>query len=163
MYRRRLIPIFLLAILLNGCGTIPVKLERPIEKSRTFEASFEDTWKAMIQMVAGEAVTLSDKDSGLIGFKKNTNLGDWKKYSLIPKRNYWTYRSVPVITINILVRKEDERHTLVTVNSKIVCAIFCNLGSVCNVEFGSNGLVEKEYLDKIQELLLLKSNYTKGQ
>ena len=150
---KKLIYLLFLVVLVSGCGTIPKKINQPIIKSRTFNASFVNAWEATVQVLSKEIIMVAEKDSGLISFKKNTNIPMWKKYALIPKRNYWGFRAAPEITVTVLVKDENENNTNITIHSKIVNTVLYGLGAFAKAEFSSNGLLEKEYLDEIQEQL----------
>ena len=146
-----------------GCATIPT-LERPIEKSRTFKASFEELWQALIPALtsAGEFVTVAEKDSGFITFQKVILIDRLREYALMPSG--WTCHNIGqvsqlVLLINVVTTKPDEKHVTVTINSKfpeIRCGGFWDISWPIRT-FSTNGKLEKEYLNKIEALFPNKS------
>lgn len=133
-------------VLLSGCATTPpAPIERPIENSRVFKSSFDEAWGALIQVVAGEEAVLSDKSSGLVSFKKVMPATMVRQYAIVPKRTSWGNGE---ITVNILAKQLDGDNVKITVKSKIIANTLCGWG-YGKAELGSNGKIEAEYLDKI--------------
>ena len=143
----------LFAYLAAGCSLNPPTLSEPIVKSRSFKAPYDTTWTATIKAISasGEFVNVAQKDSGLITFQKNIPVGEIHKYALAPEGVTWhTARS----NVSILLEDKGEGGSCVTVNSKI-WGNGMNFwsGVPVQLEMGSRGLIEKDYLDKIAALI----------
>lgn len=160
---KKLIILFL-GLFLFGCAAMSPKLDKPFEKNRVFNATFEEVWSAVLQTLrSDEIVNLTDKNNRIISFQKNITVDIVDKVALAPKGIAW--RSATA-SVSIIVRKENDFVTSVTVNSKILGfgsgglnAIFGTAATPAQqIEMGSRGIIEKEYLEKID--LLLKKNTT---
>ena len=154
-YKQRLIFIgtVLFAYLAAGCAVTPPTLSEPIEKTRSFKAPYEVTWTATIKAISatGEFINVAQKDSGLVTFQKNIPVGEIEKYALAPGGVTWyTARS----NVSVLLEDKGEDGSQVTVNSKIWGnGMNYWTGVPVQLEMGSRGLIEKEYLDKIAALI----------
>lgn len=145
--------IYGLTFLFTGCVTMPPKLEKPITNSRPFEASFDTVWDAAIKSltVTGEFISAAQKDSGLISFQKIIPDNEVSKYALIGKG--WVYYDMTA-NINILITEQDRNHTNVVINTHIWGAGLPFMARFpTRVELVSKGVIEKEYLDKIANLI----------
>lgn len=154
--------IMLVSFLATGCATIPPKLEKPIEKSKVFEASFDETWKALIQAITseGEFMNVAQKESGLITFQKSI-AGAVNEYALAPSGMTWQNATAYV---NVIVTNENKIHTRININTKIIgqgqtsAAVFWYgiYAPVQQIEMGSRGYIEKNYFDKIESTFTTK-------
>lgn len=145
-----------LAFLFSGCVTMPPKLDKPIVKSKSFETSFDITWDAVIKSITalGEFINVAQKDSGLVSLQKLIPTGEVDKYALAPSGMIWDNI---VANVSVLVTKQDENNIKVTINTKILGTgrdsgeVFWRgvFARTKQIEMGSRGVIEKEYLDKI--------------
>jgi len=161
--------------LICGCATVPPMLERPIEKSRTFNAIYEDVWKSLVQALtsSGEFISTAEKESGVISFQKIiTPPGMIETLALCNSGVQWNNANAAV---NITAVKVDETHTTVTINSQFWGTGTDTgdqvMGSLLGAMVGavyysplrqygplsSKGVLEKSYLDKTANLLPTKS------
>lgn len=160
---RKLICVFVFVLLLCGCAAVIPKLDKPILNNRTFETSYDQVWDIMPQALTsyGENITVAQKDSGLITFQKKIPLNMLEKVVLAPKgvvalSNHWVI-IFPIAQINVVARKIDDRHTLVTINAKIIGDFGKPWTNFRAQELPSNGVLETEYLEKIKAALDIKS------
>jgi len=146
--------LLVMSVFLIGCAAITPTLDKPIEKSRVFDKSYDEVWNVLVQTltVSGEAVAVAQKDSGLISFQRKIPLNLFRKVVLapdgvLPLANHWV-QVFPIAQINIVASKSSEKQTLVTVNVKIVGDFGKPWTNFRAQELDSNGTMEKEYLDK---------------
>jgi hypothetical protein len=157
--KKKLSIIVLALFLLNGCAYVIPQPDRTIVNNRTFEVSYDVVWNAMLRAfnASGELITVAQKDSGLITFQKKVPLEMLGKVSLAPKgvvalANHWVI-VFPIAQINVTAQKLDDKRTLVIINAKIVGDFGKPWTNFRAQELASNGVLEKEYLDKIQKNL----------
>jgi len=149
-----------LLLFLNGCATVVPKLEKPIVRSRVFECSFDNAWQAVIRSItaSGEFVNVAEKESGLISFQKSIPIDKINEYALAPSNMIWDNA---IANISIILIKQDESTVKVTINTKI-WGTGRNAGEVFwygayaraqQIEMGSRGKIESEYLHKIANFI----------
>ena len=148
---------------ISGCAAITPTLEKPIEKSKVFESTYEETWNVLLQTLttSGELIAVAQKDSGLISFQRKIPLDKFKKVVLapdgvLPLANHWVI-VFPIAQINILVSKPSDKQTLVTINVKIVGDFGKPWTTFRAQELDSNGTLEKEYLDEFSSRISKQS------
>lgn len=160
---KRIILLLGLLVLFSGCATAIPKLNKPVENSRTFEASYEKLWNTILQAMtnSGETIAIAQKDSGLVTFQRKIPLNvKLETIALAPKgvlvlANHWVI-VFPVAHINVVVLKSDDKRMLVTINAKIVGDFGKPWTTFRAQELSSNGTLEREYLDKIGLILMEK-------
>lgn len=143
---------------LVGCatpGTLP--LEPDITKSRTYAASYDQVWKAIIAGVAESNlnITTLEKDSGIIAISNSSYESNWAyegtRGSVMNVPDQVVERSA---NFNILAVSEEKK-TRVQVNSSFKMRIKTGNGSNAypfNYQWQrsySNGTLEKIILDGI--------------
>lgn len=150
-----------LSFLAAGCATMP-KLEKPIERNRTFDAPYEEVWKASINALtsSNQMMTLTEKDSGVIGVDRDFSKEEIWNYALVDSwKKFWTTWIAFHAKANFVIQATDPTRTKVTVNTQI-------RGGEKNIDYNiwwgyatastkenlltSNGKLEKEYLDMIE-------------
>lgn len=155
----RRILVILLCLVFTGCATMPPKLNKPFENTRVFNASFDTVWNSIMQIInKGELITFSDKNNGYISFEKNILVDEVREIALAPRGVAW--RSATT-TLSFIVNQVEKENTSVIINSKIIGhgsgglnAIFGTAATPAQlIEMGSRGVLEKEYLDKIESLI----------
>ena len=156
---RKLI-VLLLCWGLGGCAAVIPLPDKPIINTRIFEASYVRVWDATLQSLtnSGEAITVAQKESCLVNFQRKIPLCMLRGVALAPKgvcalSNHWVI-VFPYAQINLIVKQSDDSHTLVTINAKIVGDFGKPWTTFRAQELASNGVLEKEYLDRIQVSLM---------
>ncbi|RTE65750.1 hypothetical protein EH243_10795 [Amphritea opalescens] len=144
---------------LVGCatpGTLP--FESDITKSRTYAASYDQVWKAIIAGVAESNlnITTIEKDSGIIAISNSSYEPNWAyegtRGNVMNVPDQVVERSA---NFNILAVSEEEKQTRVQVNSSFKMKIKTGNGSNVypfNYQWQraySNGTLEKIILDGI--------------
>ena len=150
---KKLISLSIIILLVSGCAAIVPKLYKPIMNSRTYEVSYDEAWEVIPKAFtsSGEVVAVSQKDSGLFSFKKYLEAEEFEKLALAPKKVYFLDR--PVLEVNVVTTKVDDKHVTVTINSHISGSFKKDFTTWCASKVNSNGITENNYLDKIQALL----------
>lgn len=153
-----------LTIFLAGCATMPT-MDKPMEKTRTFSASYGEVWSSAITALttSNQMITLSEKDSGVIGVDRQFNQQQIWDYVLIDGwSKFWTTWTNFQSRANFVIQALGPTETKVTVNTQIRADtkqydynIWWGTTSTSNVQRGlsSNGKLEKEYLDMIEAQL----------
>jgi hypothetical protein len=145
-------------LFLYGCATIALLPDKTIVKNRVFVASYEEVWGSMIPSLtsSGEVVTIAQKDSGLFCFKRYLEAREVEELALAPGKI--TFLERPVLKVNVVITKVDDKHTNVAINSEITGSFKKDFTTWCASKLESNGVTERNCLDRIQENL--KSNKT---
>ncbi len=153
-----------LVVIVSGCVTAP-KLTEPIERSRTFDATYDDVWKAAIQALtsSNQIITMSQKDSGVIGVDREFDRTNVWNYVIIDGwTKFWTQWQKFHSRANLVVQSLEPTKTKVVVNVQMNADY---LQAQPNYFFGtvsysnqqhtltSNGKIEKGYLDMIEAQL----------
>jgi hypothetical protein len=121
---KKLIRLFALIACLSliGCVTLP-KTETPIEKARVYQKNYTRTWNALMALFTHGryAVTMADKNTGLIQYSKRLSRQQVKKYALkkAPMFPLGCAYGEGTAHVNIYVRKVNERNTSIKVDSQI--------------------------------------------
>ncbi len=151
----------MLTMVVTGCATTAT-LTEPIQKTRTFEASYDEVWKAAVQALTSQnqMITMSQKDSGVIGVDREFNRDNVWAYILIDGwTKFWTTWQKFRSRANLVIQPTDETKTKVLVNVQIMADYLQSqpnffLGTVTysnqELQLVSNGKIEKEYLDMIE-------------
>ena len=138
------------------------KMEKPMEKTRTYDATYDQIWTASINALTSnnQMITMSQKDSGVIGVDRDFTPQEIWDYVLIDGWNkFWTTWTAFHSRANFVVQPVDPQHTKVIVNTqirggekKVDYNIWWGYATASNQEraLTSNGKLEKEYLDMIE-------------
>lgn len=149
---------------LSGCATTP-KLTEPIERNRVYDAAYDEIWRAAIQglTVQNEMITMSQKDSGVIGVDREfDNQNIWNYVLMDGWTKFWTTWQKFHSRANMVIQPLEEMKTKVIVNVQIQGDYlqgqpnyFTGNVSYFNQQkqLMSNGKIEKEYLDIIEAQL----------
>lgn len=150
-----------LILLLTGCQTMP-QMKQPMEKVKTFDAAFDEVWRASITALttSNQMITLSEKDSGVIGVDRTFTKEQVWQYVLVDGwSKFWTQWTKFRSRANLVIQPVDQQRTKVTINSQIFGDFqeahpnFLT-GTVsynpADRQLPSNGKLEKEYLDMIE-------------
>ena len=145
--------LLIIVMILSGCAAVISKPNKPIVNSRTLEASYDEVWEAIPQVLtsSGEIITIAQKDSGLFSFKKYLEVKEFQKIALAPKNV--TFLERPVLDVNVVTTKVNDKHTTVTINSEIKGSFKKDFSFWCASRVDSNGIAESNYLDKIESCL----------
>ncbi|MDD5005594.1 MAG: hypothetical protein PHS93_03715 [Candidatus Omnitrophica bacterium] len=158
--------LFLLFVI-SGCMTItPPMMERPIEKEKVYNKSYDEVWKAAMSVFvksAGIASTV-DKQSGIIGFTNNLSKEDMddfvaEKAPTIPLGSQFGQGQ---LYVNIIVSPIDRETTRVFLKTKVTGSLLNAYGYPVqyNISLTSNGKLEEEFFKKMSaELGLLQYDY----
>jgi len=147
------ISISALALLWTGCAAVrPTPTE--ITKSKKYDADYDTAWKATVEAIAEENVTVStiEKDSGLIvlsPFDYHPTQASEGKCGHLEQIIRRQGRG------NIFVTAEEEKKTKVQINTKLSAQIRWGTGSGFApfeyywIKTYSNGAIESELFDAI--------------
>lgn len=167
MVNKRNIAIFLILLGLSGCVATrsTIKEEKPFEKSRVFEVPFDMLWSDVIQTinVGGREIRgiSKEKDFGCIAISEPLPSAKINEVAIVPAGIIsWDYLGA---LVTVKMKMIDNFHTEVTVGVN-----FCGRGynwweryfsfwplpwamfaNGTDVEMGSRGVIEREYLDNI--------------
>lgn len=160
---KKLIYLLIFTIAVSGCGYTNiniVKIDEPIIKSKKFVSSFEDTWGVLLKFItaSGGAIKLTDKDSGIISFERFLNWQEVNKYAIIP-RGVSLVSPSQVAKINFLLTRSENNIIELTISAK-VSGSGKTWGAmtqyVYDIELKSTGVLEKEYIEQLQNILPVK-------
>ncbi|MFA5223625.1 MAG: hypothetical protein WC431_00440 [Candidatus Omnitrophota bacterium] len=155
-----------LCLILTGCmytytNVNTAKRYEPLVKREKFAVSFDKAWGELNKLIviSRGAIKIDNKESGLITFEKYLSGEELKNYAIIP-------RYVPIVSaiaeVNFLVVKIESDVTEIIVSARILIMSKTNTSELaaklCQGELKSTGLLEKEYIEKIQSILPLLKN-----
>ncbi|MBL7081320.1 MAG: hypothetical protein ISS44_01965 [Candidatus Omnitrophica bacterium] len=144
--------------LLIGCATVP-KAQQHFEKSRIFEASFDEIWTILTSSISEPGLTFGaqeETDSSFLILQKSLPGRRVKEVALAPSGMGWSQATA---TLKIIVNEEDEDYTQVIINTKITAIgrpgffLLSFFSPPGYFSMGSTGVLEREYFDKISETL----------
>lgn len=147
------VPIFLV-----GCGSPLVKPK--ITDSRTFDAAYDDVWRAVVQTFAERSLPVStlEKESGFITTQSHIiDYGIFSETTLDaiavhPNIAFGIWES-PKLSVNAFISPEGSNTTRVKINTHIEAFEKNMMGKwyICY----SMGVIEKDILDTIQSKLYI--------
>lgn len=136
--------IWFVCLSLTGCATIykPIPYE---EKQRTYTATFDKSWSALIEIISEENLPIAtiDKTSGIIltSFVTTGMWGITKKDSILePEARF---------TLNILVKNIDANTTIITINSHIERWVYNGWVDISN----RDTILQDKYFKKLDKKL----------
>jgi hypothetical protein len=160
MNKKQLIVAWVMGVfLLSGCGYTNinlVKIDEPIVKTKRFAVSFDNAWKELLKFISnsGGSIKTTDKDSGIISFEKFLNWQEVNKYTIIPHGVALVSPS-QVADIDFILTKEENNIIELKISAKII-GTGKTWGSITqyvyDIELKSTGVLEKEYMEKIEKI-----------
>ena len=142
----------ILALLAFGC-IHPPTLDQPFKRDRVLNFSYDEVWDTTIKTLAlsGDIIQHTDKESGVISFKKFVNPDSLKAiafYDGSGVRNIITQASADM---NFVLHRMSPNETRMIVNSEIQAQGLNEFNMFSGWRsYTSNGVLEKNYLDKIE-------------
>jgi hypothetical protein len=142
-----------------GCASAP-SIRPRVEKIRTVQGGRDIVWDALLRLVAAEAetVTVLQKDSGVISFRKAIPVGDIEAVAFKRGCLLWSDATAHVI---IVAAAAGEGLTRVTMSIKIVGTAKDVVDVVLYrsrcVFPESRGVLEKRYFDELEGMLVAKA------
>ncbi|MDD5108864.1 MAG: hypothetical protein PHC29_05080 [Candidatus Omnitrophica bacterium] len=126
---KKIIVLLVLVSLVSGCASIP---RGKIGNSRIYNASYDKVWEVTLKATEGDILE-ARKENGFISLANHDPYHPFKYVN-------FSLGIVAFRSIHMFVSKKDEDHTEVEIDIKV-------MGSY------SKGVLEKEYLDKIETVL----------
>lgn len=173
----------LLMSFVNGCTALQARDSGQRGKGKTLEGSFETIWNAALKFmsiscedeVEGCEIFISrvQKDEGLISFRKSIPENMINKHTIHYERD----ATNGVANVRLFVTKRDKNHTTVLAKVMFICSALryylpgnperalshrsklrmeipgMLVSRRVKLKMHSNGVLEKEYLDRIRGLL----------
>lgn len=147
--------LFCAALVLAGCASHPAPPVR-VEKSRTFPASYDVVWNALVQEFSSGQFDVLQKDSGVVQLKRRilvsgvVAVNQPGAYAVPPKIFLGVWSNLTVDVGFVVVRSGDSS-TQVTVTCHFQ-AFEYNINKA-PFEWGSTGILEEELLTRISNRL----------
>lgn len=162
--------LFILLIFCLGCATIePTIIEKPIEREKIYNKSYDEVWKAgMSVFVKSDGIVSAvDSQSGIISFVNNMSSEEFEDFiaEKPPTFPMGTNFGQGQMYINAIFSKVDDKNTKVYLKTKITGSLLNAYGYPIqyNISLTSNGKLEEEFFNKLSaELGLLQYDYLKN-
>lgn len=162
--------VFILILVCLGCAITPAMLEKPIEREKTYNVSFEKVWEAAMSVFvkSSGAVSTIDKQSGVIGLVNTMSKAEMDEFvaekpPAFPVGSHFGHGQMYV---NAIISKIDDNNTKVYLKTKIIGSLLNAYGYPLqfNISLTSNGKLEEEFFKKLSaELGLIQYDYLKAK
>jgi len=152
----RYLTAFLLCVLFVSCQVSQQALKVPVERSHTFNASFDKTWTTLIRVLSDEAYPfkIMEKGSGILQTDNmSLDVATMEAYSTTKSSAGATYRNNSgTINLKFFVQSKDSSTTTVQITPYMqgvffVYKVIANVDEIHVLE--SNGTLEKRLFDKM--------------
>lgn len=153
--RRYFLNIFSISLVVGlvGCATTPPPaLEKPIEREKTFNRSYDEVWTVLLRHLANAqaVIHVANKESGMIQYTQMFPAGVGLKPYLIQQSGIWgqNYREAKG-HMTVTVKTEGESQTKVRLNSRIEGTLFGVWGErlYSDNALSSSGKLESEFFN----------------
>ncbi len=163
--------LFILLVFCLGCATIePTIIDKPIEREKTYNKSYDDVWKAAVAVFVKSdgIVSTVDSQSGIISFVNNMSPEEMEDFiaEKSPTFPMGSHFGQGQMYINAILSKVDDKTTKVYLKTKITGSLLNAYGYPVqySISLTSNGKLEEEFFNKLSaELGLIQYDYLKSK
>jgi len=150
---RLLISGILILVLVSAGCIHPPTLDQPFKKDRIIKSSYDDVWETTIKTLAlsGDIIVHTDKESGVISFKRSIDPESLKAIAFYTGGGARNIITQATADMNFILSRTSPTETRIIVNSEIQAQGLNEFNMFSGWRsYASKGVLEKNYLDKIE-------------